>query len=50
MNFVLKDSAEGGSLSLRQGSYYEGDGDTSQLSGNVGLPFTADGFANLSFQ
>lgn len=50
MNFVLKDSAEGGTLSLRHGSYYEGDGDTSQLSGNVGLPFTSDGFANLSFQ
>ncbi|WP_412973167.1 TonB-dependent receptor plug domain-containing protein [Glaciecola sp. MF2-115] len=50
MNFVLKDSSEGGSLSLRHGSYYEGDGDTTQLSGNVGLPFTSDGFANLSFQ
>ena len=50
MNFVLKDNAEGGSLSLRHGSFYEGDGDTSQLSGNVGLPFTKDGFANLSFQ
>lgn len=50
MNFVLKDNAEGGMLSLRHGSYYEGDGDTSQLSGNVGLPFTSDGFANLSFQ
>jgi iron complex outermembrane receptor protein len=50
MNFVLKDSAEGGMLSLRHGSYYEGDGDTTQLSGNVGLPFTSDGFANLSFQ
>eukprot|EP00232_Nephroselmis_pyriformis_P024268 CAMPEP_0182874762 /NCGR_PEP_ID=MMETSP0034_2-20130328/13147_1 /TAXON_ID=156128 /ORGANISM="Nephroselmis pyriformis, Strain CCMP717" /LENGTH=383 /DNA_ID=CAMNT_0025007489 /DNA_START=111 /DNA_END=1258 /DNA_ORIENTATION=+ len=50
MNFVLKDSADGGSLSLRHGSYYEGDGDTTQLSGNVGLPFTSDGFANLSFQ
>jgi iron complex outermembrane receptor protein len=50
MNFVLKDSAEGGTLALRHGSFYEGDGDTSQLSGNVGLPFTSDGFANLSFQ
>ena len=50
MNFVLKDSAEGGVLSLRHGSYYEGDGDSTQLSGNVGLPFTDDGFANLSFQ
>jgi iron complex outermembrane receptor protein len=50
MNFVLKDDSEGGSLSLRQGSYFEGDGDTSEISGNVGLPLTDDGYANFSFQ
>ena len=50
MNFVLKDASEGGSFEIRQGEYYEGDGDTTQISGNVGLPFTDDGFANLSFQ
>jgi iron complex outermembrane receptor protein len=50
MNFVLKDDADGGSLTVRRGSYYEGDGDTTDVSGNVGMPFTADGFANLSFQ
>lgn len=50
MNFVLKDDADGGSLTARHGEYYEGDGTTTEISGNVGLPFTKDGFANLSFQ
>jgi iron complex outermembrane receptor protein len=50
MNFVLKDDAEGGSISVRQGSYYEGDGDSTVVDGNIGLPFTDDGFVNLSFQ
>jgi len=50
MNFVLKDDADGGSLSTRYGSYYEGDGDTFEVSGNVGLGLSDDGFANLTFQ
>ncbi|TWX68448.1 TonB-dependent receptor plug domain-containing protein [Colwellia sp. C1TZA3] len=50
MNFVLKDDADGGSMSVKQGSYYEGDGDQTIIDGNVGLPFTKDGFVNLSFQ
>ncbi|MFT5851602.1 MAG: iron complex outermembrane receptor protein [Colwellia sp.] len=50
MNFVLKDDAEGGSLTTRFGSYYEGDGDTMEVAGNIGMPLTKDGFVNLSFQ
>ncbi|MFT5634843.1 MAG: iron complex outermembrane receptor protein [Cognaticolwellia sp.] len=50
MNFVLKDDSDGGSMSVKQGSYYEGDGDQTIIDGNVGLPFTKDGFVNLSFQ
>ncbi len=50
MNFVLKDDSEGGSLTARYGSYYEGDGDTMEVSGNVGMPLSDDGFANISFQ
>jgi iron complex outermembrane recepter protein len=50
MNFVLKDAADGGSLSVRKGEYYFGDGDQTILDGNVGMPFTKDGFVNLSFQ
>ena len=50
MNFVLKDEADGGSLSVKRGEYYEGDGAATIVDGNVGLPFTDDGFVNLSFQ
>jgi iron complex outermembrane receptor protein len=50
MNFALRDDADGGSLTARYGSYYEGDGDTMQVSGNIGMPLTEDGFVNLSFQ
>lgn len=50
MNFVLKDDADGGSLTARYGSYYEGDGDTVEVSGNIGMELTKDGFANFSFQ
>jgi iron complex outermembrane receptor protein len=50
MNFVLKDDADGGSMSVRYGEYYEGDGEQLVVDGNVGLPFTDNGFANLSFQ
>jgi iron complex outermembrane receptor protein len=50
MNFVLKDSADGGSISVRKGEYTEGDGDQTIVDGNIGMPFTEDGFVNLSFQ
>ena len=48
INFVLNDASEGGSFEARYGSYYEGDGDMIQLSGNVGLPLSEKGFINLS--
>jgi len=50
MNFVLKDSADGGSVSVKAGEYYEGDGGLTVVDGNIGMPFTDDGFVNLSFQ
>jgi iron complex outermembrane receptor protein len=50
MNFVLKDDSDGGSLSVRRGEYYEGDGASTVVDGNIGMPFTDDGFVNLSFQ
>ncbi|MFT6895843.1 MAG: iron complex outermembrane receptor protein [Paraglaciecola sp.] len=50
INFVLKDDAEGGSLTAKTGEYYEGDGTTTEIAGNIGMPLTQDGFANLSFQ
>ncbi len=48
VNFVLKDNSEGGVVEARYGSYYEGDGDMMQISGNVGLPLSDDGFINLT--
>ena len=48
INIILKDSAEGGSVSARMGEYDEGDGDLFQLSGNIGLSPGADGFLNLT--
>jgi iron complex outermembrane receptor protein len=50
MNFVLKDDSDGGSISVKHGEYYEGDGTSTIVDGNLGLPFTDDGFVNLSFQ
>ncbi|TKB47550.1 TonB-dependent receptor plug domain-containing protein [Thalassotalea mangrovi] len=50
MNFVLKDDADGGSISAKYGEYYEGDGGTTTVDGNIGLPLGDDGFANFSFQ
>ncbi|REL36495.1 TonB-dependent receptor plug domain-containing protein [Thalassotalea euphylliae] len=50
MNFVLKDDADGGSLSIKRGEFYEGDGATTTIDGNIGMPFTDDGSVNLSFQ
>ncbi|WP_421134003.1 TonB-dependent receptor plug domain-containing protein [Alteromonas sp. A079] len=48
INFVLSDASEGGMFEARYGSFYEGDGDMIQLSGNVGLPLSENGFLNLS--
>ncbi len=48
MNFILKDSAEGGTIEAKYGSTYEGDGDNYTLSANVGLPLGDRGFVNIS--
>jgi iron complex outermembrane receptor protein len=50
MNFVLKDDNEGGSLTYSKGEYYEGDGTSTTIDGNIGLPLTDDGFINISGQ
>lgn len=48
VNFVLKDASEGGMLEARYGTTAEGDGDTIQVSGNVGFELSERGFANFS--
>ena len=50
LNFVLRDNAEGVMLETRWGQNYHGDGDKVSVAGNVGLPLTDNGFANLSFE
>ncbi|QBL09392.1 TonB-dependent receptor [Rheinheimera sp. D18] len=50
INFVLKDSADGGSIEVKQGEYFAGDGASTELSANVGMPLTKDGFVNASLQ
>ncbi len=37
-------------LEARWGQNYHGDGDKVSVAGNLGLPLTAAGFANFSFE
>jgi iron complex outermembrane receptor protein len=50
MNFLLKDAREGGTIEVRSGGFSAGDGDTTTVAGNFGLPLGKTGFANLSFE
>jgi len=48
INFHLRDASEGGSVSVRSGSTFEGDGDNLTVSANIGLPLGQSGFINLT--
>ena len=50
LNFLLKDSSEGGSFELRTGGFTAGDGNTTSFAGNIGLPWGDSGFANFSIE
>ena len=50
MNFVLREDDSGARVDAKWGQYFEGDGDAITVAGNVGLPLTDAGFANLSFE
>lgn len=51
LNFQLKDSAEGGSFTIKHGFHTENTSETqTTLAGNAGFGLGADGFANLSFE
>lgn len=50
INFVLKDAAEGGTIEVKRGEYYAGDGASTEVAANVGMPLTKDGFVNISMQ
>jgi len=47
LNFILKDDAEGGQIQAQYGEFYEGE-NSYKVAGNVGLPFTSNGFFNIS--
>ncbi|MEP1143727.1 MAG: TonB-dependent receptor [Henriciella sp.] len=48
INFILKDNAEGITLTGQTGQYYEGDGTEYMVAGNIGLPLGESGFLSLS--
>jgi len=50
INFILKDDAEGVTVELKTGQYYEGDGDMAQLGVNAGFPLGDAGFLNVSLE
>ena len=50
MNFVLREDTEGSTVEMKWGRHFEGDGDALTIAGNIGLPLTVAGFANLSFE
>ena len=50
VNFVLKDASDGGTIEIKHGEYYAGDGTSTEVAANVGMPLTKDGFVNLSMQ
>ena len=48
INFILKDNPEGGTLTFDIGEYYEGDGTTYTIGGNIGIPLGDKGFVSIS--
>jgi len=50
LNFKLKENAEGTSVEIKTGEYFEGDGALTQVAANVGLPLGDNGFASVTLQ
>ena len=50
MNFILKDDNSGGTIEAKYGEYDEEGENIYSIAGNIGLPFTDDGFFNASFE
>ena len=48
INFILKDDTEGVSLTIDGGEFSEGDGTSTTIQGNIGLPLGENGFLNIS--
>jgi iron complex outermembrane receptor protein len=50
IDFQLKDSPSGGSLTAQYGQFYLGDGEDVLVTGNLGLPLGDNGFVNGTFE
>ena len=50
LNFRLREDREGLTVQTSYGQNYHGDGDKVNVAANLGLPLTANGFANFSFE
>lgn len=48
MNFTLKDAREGGSVEVKWGSTFEGDGDNMRIGANMGFALGDEGFLNVT--
>ena len=50
MNFILKDSNEGGTIEVKYGEFSEDGENIYSIAGNIGLAITNSGFFNASFE
>lgn len=50
IDFQLKDSPSGGSLTAQYGQFFLGDGEDVMVTGNLGLPLGENGFVNGTFE
>jgi iron complex outermembrane receptor protein len=48
INIILKNQDEGGTLKLNAGQYFDGEGDTYSVSGNIGFKIGEAGYLNLT--
>ena len=48
INIILKKNTEGGALGASGGGYFDGGGDTQDVTGSIGFGFGADGYFTLS--
>jgi len=48
INFQLRDDREGGTVEVKYGSTYEGDGDNVKIGANLGFPLGEEGFLNVT--
>lgn len=48
VNFIPRSDTDGGSVDIKYGSYFEGDGDTLQLAGTYGFELGSSGHFNIS--